>query len=94
MHRTTQNKKYIEQNKKLGRVWVVPHLCGFYPDIGLTTEEKARKNLSQGSRRMPTGTMKNANWHDEDEACNHAVLLLFSLLMKGLQACVLLCTVL
>jgi hypothetical protein len=24
----------------------------------LTTEEKARKNLSQGSRRMPIGTMK------------------------------------
>jgi len=25
----------------------------FYPDICLTTEEKARKNLSQGSRRVP-----------------------------------------
>ena len=29
----------------------VPRLCEFYPDICLTTEEKARKNLSQGSRR-------------------------------------------
>jgi hypothetical protein len=27
----------------------VPRLCGFYPGICLTTEEKARKNLSQGS---------------------------------------------
>jgi len=27
----------------------VPRLCGFYPGICLTTEEEARKNLSQGS---------------------------------------------
>jgi len=27
----------------------VPRLCGFYPGICLTTEEKARKNFSQGS---------------------------------------------
>jgi hypothetical protein len=31
----------------------VPRLCEVYPSISLTTEEKARKNLSQGSRRMP-----------------------------------------
>ena len=36
----------------------VPRLCGFYPGICLTTEEKTRKTLSQGSRRMPAGTMK------------------------------------
>jgi len=36
----------------------VPRLCEVYPGIYLTTEEKARKNLSQGSRRMPVGTMK------------------------------------
>jgi len=30
-------------------VRAVPHLCGFYPVICLTTEEKVRKNLSQGS---------------------------------------------
>jgi hypothetical protein len=40
IHRTTQ---------KLGRVRAVPRLCGFYPGICLTTEEKARKNHSQGS---------------------------------------------
>jgi len=28
------------------------------PGICLTAEEKARKNLSQRSRRMPVGTMK------------------------------------
>jgi hypothetical protein len=33
----------------------VPHLYEVYPDIWLTTEEKAWKNLSQGSRRMPVG---------------------------------------
>ena len=27
----------------------MPRLCGFYPGICLTTEEKARKTLSQGS---------------------------------------------
>ena len=26
----------------------MPRLCGFYPGICRTTEEKARKNLSQG----------------------------------------------
>jgi len=31
----------------------VPHLCEVYP--GLTTGEKAWKNLSQGSRRMAVG---------------------------------------
>jgi hypothetical protein len=53
IHRTTQNTKYIEQNKKFGRVRAVPRLCGLYPGICLTTEEKARKNLNQGSRRVP-----------------------------------------
>jgi hypothetical protein len=43
-----QHKKYIETTQQLERVWAVPHLCGFYPGICLTTEEKARKNLSQG----------------------------------------------
>jgi hypothetical protein len=36
----------------------VPHLCGFWPGFCLTTEGKARKHLSQGSRRVPAGTVK------------------------------------
>ena len=32
-----------------GRVWAVHRLCEVYPGICLTTEGKARKNLSQGS---------------------------------------------
>jgi len=51
-----RTQKYLEQHKKihrtiqqLGRVRAVPRLCGFYLGICLTTEEKARKNLSQGS---------------------------------------------
>ena len=36
----------------------VPRLCELYPGICLTTEEKARKNLSQGSWKVPFGTMK------------------------------------
>ena len=30
----------------------MPRLCELYPGIRLTTEEKARKNLSQGSRTI------------------------------------------
>jgi len=39
-------------------VLAVLRLCELYPGICLTTEEKARKNLSQGSRRVPAGTIK------------------------------------
>jgi hypothetical protein len=39
-------------------VRAVPHLCGSYPGISFTTEEKAGKNLIQGIRRVPSGTMK------------------------------------
>jgi len=54
IHRTTQNKQYIEQHfflKKCGP-------CPIFASYTLTTEEKARKNLSQGRRRVPAGTMK------------------------------------
>jgi hypothetical protein len=34
-------------------VQVVPRLCELYPGICLTTEEKARKTLSWGSRKVP-----------------------------------------
>jgi len=51
IHRMTQIKQYIEQHKNFGRVWGVPHLCGFYPGICLKTEEKAQENLSQGSQK-------------------------------------------
>ena len=50
INRTTQNKQYIEQHNKFGRVRTAPRLGGLYPGICLTTEEKAWKNLSQGSR--------------------------------------------
>jgi len=46
IHRTTQNKKYIEQHKDFGSVQAVHRLCGLYPGICLTTDEKARENLS------------------------------------------------
>ena len=36
----------------------MPRLCELYPGICLITEEKTWKSLSQGSRRMPVGTMK------------------------------------
>jgi hypothetical protein len=43
MYRTTQ---------KLGRVRAVPRPCKLYPGICITTEEKARKSLSQGSHTL------------------------------------------
>jgi hypothetical protein len=54
MHRATQKiyrttQKMHRATQKLGRVRAVPRLCGHHPGICLTTEEKARKNLSQGS---------------------------------------------
>ena len=58
IHRTTKKKQYIEQHKKFGRILAVPRLCGLYPGIYLTTDEKALENLSQGSRRVQAGTMK------------------------------------
>ena len=57
IQRMTQNKQYIE-HRNFGRVQAVPHLYRLYPGICLTTVEKARKNLSQRSRRVPAGTMK------------------------------------
>jgi hypothetical protein len=64
IHRTRQNKQYIEQHKiwaqhkiceqykKARRVRAVSRLGELYPGICLTNEEKARKNLSQGSRTI------------------------------------------
>ena len=45
----------------LGRVRAVPRLCELHIGICHTTEEKAQKNLSQGSRKVPAGTMKILN---------------------------------
>ena len=41
---TQNNTKFLEE------CWPAPLLCELYPGICLTTGEKARKNLSQGSR--------------------------------------------
>ena len=38
----------------------VPRLCEFYPGICLTTEEKARENLSQGKKNL-SQVKKNLN---------------------------------
>jgi hypothetical protein len=61
IHRMAQNEQYIEQQKNFVRVLAVPRLCELYPGICLTTEEKARKNLTKGSRRVPAGTLKVHN---------------------------------
>jgi hypothetical protein len=73
VHRTTQNKQYIEQRKiwakhkiwepykKFGTVRAVPRLGELYPGICLTTEEKARENLIQGSRTIRIRKPNNKN---------------------------------
>jgi hypothetical protein len=52
IHRPTQIKQYIEQHKNFGSVRAVPRLGELYPGICLTTEQKARKNLSQGTKQI------------------------------------------
>jgi hypothetical protein len=42
VHRTTQNKQYIEQHKN-GRVRAVPRLCELYPGICLQLRKKHGK---------------------------------------------------
>jgi len=54
-----------QNTSNLGRVRAVPRLCELYRGICLTTEEKARKIISQGSRRVPVGTMKNRIYRTE-----------------------------
>jgi len=54
----TKTNNTINNTKIFRRVLAVPRLCKLYPGIFLTTEEKLRKTLSQGSRRVPAGTMK------------------------------------
>ena len=62
---TFTHKQYTERHKTIhrttqqfGRVRAEPHVCGFYPGICFTTEEKSRKNLSQGTRKVQGGMMK------------------------------------
>jgi len=52
------NNHLQTNNTQNNNMRAVPRLCELYPGICLTTEEKARKNLSQCSLRMPAGTMK------------------------------------
>jgi hypothetical protein len=61
IHRTTQNKQYIEQHNNFGRMRTVPRIGELYPGICLTTEVKARKNLSQGSRTIRIHRPNNKN---------------------------------
>ena len=44
----TQNNKNNNRTTQKQLMWAVARLCEFYPGIWLTTEEKARTNLSHG----------------------------------------------
>jgi hypothetical protein len=63
-HRTTQSTQTIQRTTQLTN-WEKCEpcrLCELYPGICLITEEKAWKNLSQGSQRMPTVVDINNNF--------------------------------
>jgi hypothetical protein len=47
---SSQNNILNKTIHELGRVRTLPRLCEVYPGICLTTEEKAQKNLSEGSQ--------------------------------------------
>jgi len=40
IHRTTQNKQYIEQHKNFGRIRAVPRLGELYPGFALQLRKK------------------------------------------------------
>jgi hypothetical protein len=72
------NNKQNNTNNKFGRVLAVPSLCELYPGLCLTTAEKARKNLSQGSRRdsknthyQDTHTLQNPPIHTHTHTHTH-----------------------
>ena len=46
IHRMTQNKQYIEQHKKFGRVRAVPRLCELYPAICLTRKKHGKPSVN------------------------------------------------
>jgi hypothetical protein len=56
-----EKHKNWEQHKNFGRVRAVSRLGELYPGICLTSEEKARKNLSQGSRTIRMHKPNNKN---------------------------------
>ena len=49
----------------------MPHLCEFYPGICLTPEEKAWKNLSQGSRRVLVYILPKHNYKTHIQTHQH-----------------------
>ena len=55
---TKINDEPRKNYRLMGRMRAVPRLCELHPGICLTTEEKVRKNLSQGRRRVPVGMVK------------------------------------
>jgi hypothetical protein len=83
IHRTTQNKQYLEQHKfwaqhkiweqyrKFGRVRAVPRLGELYLGNCLTTEEKARKNLLPSSSGQKSCAAECAALHRRDNLSSH-----------------------
>jgi len=55
---TKINDETCKHYRLMENLRAVPQLCELYPGICLTTEEKAHKTLSQGSRRVPFVTTK------------------------------------
>ena len=58
VHRIQRTKHTQESQNVKCEVLAVPRLCELYPSICLTTDEKARKNLSQGTIQEQLGTIQ------------------------------------
>jgi hypothetical protein len=68
---TFTQKQYRERHKtnhtttqKLERVRTVPGLCGFYPGICLTTEDKERKKPQEKARGKRAKKMHSTNCNE------------------------------
>ena len=67
VHRTTQKTV----------VWAVPHLCEFYPDICLTTEEKTlrkKKFVTEAGQEKPKKKKRKINNKKEKKRKNQNLL--------------------
>jgi hypothetical protein len=58
IHRTTQNKQYIEQHKNFGRMRAVPFLCGYTLAFALQLMKKHGKTSVRTHETLPIKCQK------------------------------------
>ena len=68
IHRTIQNKQYIEQHNNFGRVRTVSRLGNLYPGICLTIEEKAQTEEKNWWAKQGGSVLSAAGWQNIDRS--------------------------